>query len=137
MKDTENFHKVGYRGKGGKRGPKKHQTEGKEASLNRFQVLEEEEETIKVDQVMEGNLGEKHKEKNSGKRQDINKHEETTLSNGGLGMDKEMTQSVMEMEDHELHDILDREHLDSEGFLKQGIMGGVDSLPQEEFNRVK
>lgn len=41
------------------------------------------------------------------------------------------------MEDHELHDILDKEHLDLEGFLKQGTMGGVDSLPQEEFNRVQ
>ena len=41
VKDTKNFHKVGYRGKGGKRGPKKQQTEGQQASLNRFQVLEE------------------------------------------------------------------------------------------------
>lgn len=135
VKDTENFHKVGYKGKLGKRGPKKHQTEGQHANLNRFQVLEEEEETTKVDQVMEGSPGEKEKEVNSGQTQDINKHKETTLSDGELEMDQEMTQSEMEMEDHELQDILDREHLDLEGFLKQGTMGGVDSLPQEEFNR--
>jgi len=52
-------------------------------------------------------------------------------------MDQEMTQSEMEMEDHELQEILDREHLDLEGFLKQVTMGGVDSLPQEEFSKVQ
>ena len=59
------------------------------------------------------------------------------LSDGEVEMDQEMTQSEMEMEDHELQDILDREHLDLEGFLKQGTMGWVDSLPQEEFNIVQ
>jgi len=49
MKDTESFHKVGYSGKRGKMGPKQHQIEGQQASLNRFQVLEEEEEITKVD----------------------------------------------------------------------------------------
>ena len=91
VKDTENFHKVGHRGKEGKRGPKKHQTEGQQGSLNRVQVLEEEEETTKVDQVMEDNLGEKEKEENSGQKQDINKQKETTLSDGELEMDQEMT----------------------------------------------
>jgi len=137
VKDTENFHKVGYRGKGGKRGPKKHQTEGQQANLNRFQVLEEEEEKTKVDQVMEGSLGEKEKEENSEQTQDIHKKKEIMLRNRELEIDQEMTQSEMEMEDHELQDILDREHLDLEGFLKQGTMVGVDSLLQEEFNRVQ
>ena len=54
-----------------------------------------------------------------------------------LEMDQEMTQSEMEIEDQELHEILHRENLDLEGFLKQGTTGGVDSLPQEEFNRVQ
>lgn len=76
---------------------------------------------------MEGGPGEKQKEENSEKTQDINKQKETMLSDGELEMDQEMTQSEMEMEDHELQDILDREHLDLEGFLKQGTMGGVDS----------
>lgn len=48
-----------------------------------------------------------------------------------------MTLSEMETEDHELHDIVDKEHLDMEGFLKQGTTRWVDSLPQEEFNRVQ
>ena len=48
-----------------------------------------------------------------------------------------MALSEVEMEDHELQDILEREHLDLEKFLKQGTMEGVDSLLQEEFNRVK
>lgn len=41
------------------------------------------------------------------------------------------------MEDHELQEILERENLYLEGFLKQGTMGGVESLPQEEFTRVQ
>lgn len=40
------------------------------------------------------------------------------LSDGELEMDHEMTQSEMEMEDHELQDILDTEHIDLEGFMK-------------------
>jgi len=51
-------------------------------------------------------------------------------------MDHEMTLGDMEIEDHELQDILDREHLDSEGFLIQGTMGGVETLPEEDLNRV-
>ena len=53
MNDTESFHKVNHKGKGGKRGPKQHQTEGQQGSLNKFHVLEEEEEITKVDQAME------------------------------------------------------------------------------------
>ena len=86
---------------------------------------------------MEGSPGEKEKEEDSEQTQDINKHKETMLSNGELEMDQEMTQSEMEMEDHEVQEILDRQHLDLEGFLKHGTMGGVESLPQEEFNRVQ
>ena len=41
------------------------------------------------------------------------------------------------MEDHELQEILDKENLDLEGFLKQGTREGVDLLPREEFNRVQ
>lgn len=58
------------------------------------------------------------------------------MSDVELDMDQEMTQSEMEMEDHELQEILDRDHLDLEGLLKQGTMGGLDSLPQEEFSRL-
>ena len=43
----------------------------------------------------------------------------------------------MEMEHIELQKILDRENLDLEGFLSKGTSGGVESLPQEECNRIK
>ena len=46
-----------------------------------------------------------------------------------------MTQSEIDMEDHELQEILNKENLDLEGFLMQGTKGGIDSLPQEECNR--
>lgn len=59
------------------------------------------------------------------------------LSDGEMEMDQQMTQSEKDMEDHELKDILDRKHLYLEGFLKQWTIGVVDSLPQEEFNRVQ
>jgi len=41
------------------------------------------------------------------------------------------------MEDHELQDIIERENLDLEKFLEQGITKGVDSLPKEGFDRVQ
>ena len=40
------------------------------------------------------------------------------LSDEELEMDQDMIQSEMETEDHELQEILDREQLDLEGFLK-------------------
>ena len=43
----------------------------------------------------------------------------------------------MELEETELQEILEREHLDLEGFLIQGTSVGVDSLPQEELNRIQ
>jgi len=43
----------------------------------------------------------------------------------------------MEMEENELEEILEKENLDLEGFLKQGTGEGVDSLPSEEFHRVQ
>ena len=48
-----------------------------------------------------------------------------------------MTQSEMETEDNELQEILEKENLDLEGFLKQGTREGVDSLPPEEFHNVQ
>jgi len=137
MKDTEGFHKVVHKGKGGKREPKQQQTKGPQTILNRFQVLEAEEEMTKIDQVMEGSPGEKEKEEDTAQTQDSIKQKETMMSDAELEMDQEMTQSEMETEHHELQEILDREHLDLEGFLKQGTMSGVDSLLPEEFNRVQ
>lgn len=54
-----------------------------------------------------------------------------------LNRDHEMTPSEAGMEDHELQETLERENLDLEKFLEQGIAKGVDSLPKEEFDRVK
>jgi len=51
--------------------PKQKQVEGKQASLNRFEVLEEEEGISKADQVMEGISGEKEKEEDSKQAQDV------------------------------------------------------------------
>jgi len=59
------------------------------------------------------------------------------MSETKLEMDQEMTQSEIDLEDHELQEILDKEHLDLEGFLMQGTTGGIDSLPQEECNRIQ
>jgi len=91
MKDTKGFHKVVHRGKGGKRGPKQQQTEGPQTNLNRFQVLEEEEEITKVDQVKEGSPGEKDKEEDTTQAQDSIKHKETMMSDAEPEMDQEMT----------------------------------------------
>lgn len=83
-----------------------------------FQVLEADEEITKVDQAMGGSPGEKEKEEDCEQTWDINKQKETMISDAELEMDQEMTQSEMELEDHELQEILDKEHLDLEGFLK-------------------
>jgi len=58
------------------------------------------------------------------------------MSESEMDMDQEMTQSEMEMEDNEPQEILDKENLDLEGFLSKGTEGGVESLPQEECNRI-
>ena len=67
--------------------------------------------------------GEKEKEEDREQKQDDTKRKETMLSDGELDMDQEMTQSEMEIEDHELQEILDREHLDLEGFVETGDHG--------------
>ena len=54
-----------------------------------------------------------------------------------ISRDNEMTPSEAGMKDHELQEILERENLDLEKFLEQGITKGVDSLPKEEFDRVQ
>lgn len=48
-----------------------------------------------------------------------------------------MTLSEVGTEDHDLQEILERENLDLGKFLEQGTTKGVDSLPQEEFDRVQ
>lgn len=43
----------------------------------------------------------------------------------------------MGTKDHELQEILDKDNLDVEKFLEQGESIGVDSLPKEDYDRVK
>ena len=66
-----------------------------------------------------------------------NKQKDDMPSIVELIRDHKMTPSEAGMEDHELQEILERENLDLEKFLEQGITKGVDSLPKEEFDRVK
>lgn len=80
---------------------------------------------------------EKEKEESMEDTHDNNQKKDDLLNTMELDMDKEMTPSEVGTEDHELQDILDREHLDLEKLLKQGTTKGMDSLPQEEFNRVQ
>ena len=54
-----------------------------------------------------------------------------------LGRDHEMTPSEGGTEDQDLQEILERENLELEKFLEQGTNKGIDSLPQEEFDRVQ
>ena len=54
-----------------------------------------------------------------------------------LSRDHEMTPSEARMEDHELQEILEKENLDLEKFMEQGITKEVESLPKEEFDRVQ
>jgi len=46
-----------------------------------------------------------------------------------LDRDQEMTLSELGTKDHELQDILEREHLDLEKFLEEGTTKGVDLRP--------
>jgi len=62
---------------------------------------------------------------------------EDLSSNMEISRDHEMTPSEARMEDHELQEILEKENLDLEKFLEQGITKGVDSLPKEDFDRVQ
>lgn len=121
---------MSHRGKGDKSGLRQHQAGGPQVTQNRFWVLEGEEEAIKVDQGIEVNPEDKEAEEDKDQPKNNNIQKEAIMSKVKLDMDQEMTQSEMEMEDQELQEILEREHLDLEGFLKQGTMGGLDSLPQ-------
>lgn len=66
-----------------------------------------------------------------------NKLKEDRLGTMELDRHHEMTPSEVGMEDHDLQEILERENLDLEKFLEQGTTKGVDSLPQEEFDRLQ
>lgn len=48
-----------------------------------------------------------------------------------------MIRSEIDLEEHKLQEILDKENLDLEGFLMQGTKGGIESLPQDECNIIQ
>lgn len=54
-----------------------------------------------------------------------------------LDRDREMTPSESGTEDQDLQEILELENLELEKFLKQGSNKGINSLPQEELDRVQ
>lgn len=137
MKESDSFQKVVNRSKGRKRGPKNQQREEQQFRQNSFQVLQEEEENTKEEQAMEGSSAEKEEGKNPKQTQNDEYQKEATMSDVEQEMDQEMTQNDTDPEDHELLEILDKENLDLEGFLRQGTTGGVDSLPQEELSRIQ
>ena len=69
--------------------------------------------------------------------QEYNGEKEDPLSIMEPGRDHEMTPSEGCTEDQDLQEIPERENLELENFLEQGISKGIDSLPQEEFDRVQ
>jgi len=69
--------------------------------------------------------------------QDNNKLQEGIPNSMEQGRDQEMTPSEVGTEDQELNEILERENLNLGKFLNQGTSKGIDSLPQEEFDRVQ
>lgn len=95
------------------------------------------EEIVIEDQVMKEGYEKRDNEEKNDYTQENEKQKGNMMSDSELEMDQEMNQSEMETEDNELQEILDRENLDLEGFSNHGTMDGVESLPQEEINRIK
>lgn len=135
-KDPEEFTKMGGKGKGGKKYQRKTSMD-KHPSHNSFKILEEEDGNNAMNQASKDNPAEKEKDAKMEDVPENNKLKEDFPSNMELGRDHEMTPSEVGTEYHELQEILERENLDLEKFLEQGTTKGVDSLPQEEFDRVQ
>lgn len=66
-----------------------------------------------------------------------NEHKIDPLSTMDLERDHDMIQSESSTEDQDLKEILERENLELEKFLEQGRYRGINSLPQEEVDRVQ
>lgn len=79
----------------------------------------------------------KEKDDNIEDRSDNSQQKEDQPSTMELDRGQEMTSSEVGTEEHELQDIMEREHLDLEKLLEEGTTKGVYSLPQEEFNSVQ
>ena len=73
-----------------------------------FQVLKINEGPIDTAKAKKGSLVEEEKEEESEQVQENNKQKEFMLSTSEKVMDLEMTLSEMDMEDHELQEILEK-----------------------------
>jgi len=91
---------------------------------------------MKENQSQGEDPNEKEKEENNKQSHNMGYQNEIVMSETEMEMDQEMTQSEIDLEDHELQEILDKENLDLERFLRQGTKGGIDLLPQEECTRI-
>lgn len=127
-KDPEGFTKVGGKAKGGKWYQNKINEDGK-PSHNSFKILEEEDRNNEANQEVETNTNDKDRDASMEDIRDNNQQKDHLPSIVELNRDHEMTPSEVGMEDHELHEIIERDSLDLEKFLEKGISKVVDSLP--------
>ena len=122
-RDHEGFTKVERKGKGGKH-PHKKANEDRHTRKNNFKILEEEEGNKETIQDM----------KNATKDQDreavmeditIDNQQKNDLPNMmEISRDQGMTPCEVGTKDHELQEILDKENMDLEQFLEEGINKG-------------
>ena len=112
--------------------------DNKTRSHNGFDILEEREED-EGNQMQIENQAKRGKGKETSMEftKEQNEHTTNPLSTMEIEKYHEMTQSESGTEDQDLQEILERENLELEKFLEQGINKGIDSLPQEKFDRVQ
>jgi len=128
-KDPEGFTKVGGKGKGGGKMSQNKPSESKIPSHNSFEILGEEGEENGMHKKPEDYHSEKEKEDSMEIIQEYNVQKDDPPSTMELRRDLEMTPSNRGTEDQDLQEILERENLELEKFLEQGINKGIESLP--------
>ena len=128
---------MGGRGKGGGKRSQKKSSESKIPSYNSFEIFEQEGGENGTHKKTKDYQIEKETEDNMETIHEHNGEKEDTPSIMEPGKDLEMTPSDGGMEDQHLQEILERENLELEKFLEQGINTRIDSLPHEEFDRVQ
>ena len=69
--------------------------------------------------------------------QEQNEHTTDPLSTMEVEKDPEMTQSESGTEDQDLQEILERENLELEKFLEWGRNLGINSIPEEDMDKVQ
>lgn len=127
--------RLGTKGKGGR--SHKKTSEDKQTRHNSFKILEEVENNMETDPVKDNIPKEQDLE---AEMEDIpvkDRQIEELQRCMQISKEKEMTPTKVGMEDHELHEILDKENLDLEQFLEHGKNNGVDSLLKEDYDRVQ